>query len=114
MVQRRTQVRRTAASPHVEPADGEAGLQTRLRQAAHVARFTGALQPVRQDDLAARWAGGALLLYQDLHAGLGLVELRFHRIALDVKPARPEIPDRREDVIIGYDRTKGPQAYILA
>jgi len=114
MVQRRTQVRRAAARPHMESANGEACFQTRLRQAAHVARFARALQAVRQDDLTARRTGRPLLLHQDLHARLCLVELGFHREALDVEPARPEVSDRGEDVIVGYDRTEGPQAYILA
>ena len=69
---------------------------------------------MRQDDLAPRLAGWLLLLHQDLHAGFGLVELRFHRVALDIQPARPEVSDCGEDVIVGYDRTERPQAYILA
>ena len=69
---------------------------------------------MRQDDLAPRLAGWPLLLHQDLHAGLGLVELGLHRVALDIEPARPEVSDRCQDVVVGYYRTEGPQAYILA
>lgn len=107
-------MRRAAAGPHVKPVNGVARLQAGLRQAAHVSRFAGAFEPVRQDNLANNRAGRPLLLDQNLHIGLGPIEFRLHGIASGVEPPRPEISGSRQDVMVGYDGKERPQAYILA
>jgi len=107
-------MRRAAARPHVKPVNGVACLEAGLRQTAHVTRFAGALEPVCQDDLAQYRALWPLLLDQNLHIGLGLVEPRVYWIAPGVEPPRPEISGSRQNVMVGYDWTERPQAYSLA
>src|SRR6185295_1463166 len=103
-------MRRAAAGPHVEPVHGEAGIESGLRKAAHVAGFARPFEAVREDNLAPRLALRPLRLHQHLNARLGLVELRLNRITLCVQPARPEVSRDGQDVMIGYDRTERPQA----
>jgi len=107
-------MRRAAAGPHMEPVNGIACFKARLRQAAHVTGFAGAFEPVCQDDLAHYGAGRALLLDQNLDLGLGPIELRLHWITSGIELPRPEISSGRQEVVVSYDWTERPQAYILA
>jgi hypothetical protein len=67
-----------------------------------------------EDDLASGLALRLLRLHQHLDIGLGPVELRFHGVALRIELPRPEVSHDREDVVVRYDWTERPQAYILA
>ena len=110
VIQRRTEVSRSAAGAHVKPVDRKARFKGRLREAHHVARFAGAFEAMHQNDLAPRPTPGPLRLHQHLYAGLGRIELRFHRIPPGIEPPGPEVSHDRERVIVGYDRTERAQA----
>ena len=69
---------------------------------------------MHENDVAAWLAIRLLRLDQNLHARLGRVELRFDRIAFGIKPPWPKVPGDGQDMVIGYNGTERPQAYILA
>src|SRR5438067_699902 len=105
MIERRTKMRGSAAGSHVESMHGEPRFEAGLRQAPHVARLARSFQPMRQDDLAPRFTLGPLRLHKHLDIGLGLIELRFNRIADYVEPAGPEVSGDGEYMVIGNDGT---------
>ena len=98
----------------MEPVHREARFKAGVREAAHVSGFSGALQTVQKNNLAARRALGPLRLHQHLDAGLGLEQLRFHGEWRGIEAAGPKISRDREDVMIRYDGTKRAQCFILA
>jgi len=65
-----------------------------------------------ENDIAARLAIGALRLYQNLHSGLGLMELRFDGEARGIEAAGPEVTGDRQNMVVRYDWAEGAQSSV--
>src|SRR5579872_2138108 len=110
MIARYRQMLRPAAAPEVEPMRPVTCLKSLVHQAAGVARVARSFESVHQDQLAASLGRRTLRVHQNLHAGLRLIDHRFHGPSLLAAGTAPEASRNGRQVSVLEERMEGAQA----
>ena len=109
MIKRRGEAFRAAAGAHVQAVYAQAGEQSGLRHALHVAGIMRALKAMQNDEFPAGRPGGVMTQGQNANLRLGLMVFGRAREASLVQIAGPEVGSNGGEVTLAKERIEGRQ-----